>query len=68
LRGGEERAKWKRDGTASGRDEGPALLRSMARRVWGGGRTGGRAGERGSQHWGLLIKVGLVGSVDEGSG
>lgn len=43
--GEKERAKWKRDGTESGWDEGPAL-------------TG--AGERGSQHWGFLIKVGLV--------
>jgi len=38
LRGGKKRAKWKRDGTASGRDEGPALLRL------GGRRAGGRKG------------------------
>lgn len=43
--GEKERAKWKRDGTENGWDEGLAL-------------TG--AGERGSQHWGLLIKVGLL--------
>lgn len=43
--GEKERAKWKRDGTENGWDEELAL-------------TG--AGERGSQHWGLLIKVGLL--------